>query len=430
MLGKHIILLYHLFMHAIKGSWAGQAFALATSNDSSGRKSRIRRSKEERKTMVESFINKYQHSNNGNFPSLNLTHKEVGGSFYTVREIVREIIQENRVLAPPKDYSDFIEQNPLGSISMEPQVDSSISESVHMETHFLTPDYQVSSEENISVSTEQFDGPYLSKSDNEQIEGVIKVAEKNEAHDFKGESYQALNNYLIINDEKVVNGIEELEENSHFDNRQDNNDSAILTSQEINGQNNEEFEQKHVTKSTEILDEGKYGARDLEVSETVKSRVSSNVVVETFPLRPVPGTIHMEIESGNLRESDETLEAIRNSSGIDDAKGEEKIVDEKAVLNHQGPSLESSKYSSPSKSIVLESRDLLSFGTKDSLITVGTKASGQDNTSLPKENNPTLDRINLETWEGTSNKSNRHESNPLVAFVRAFISSFVKFWTE
>uniref|UniRef100_A0A0D3DE46 AT3G52170-like helix-turn-helix domain-containing protein n=1 Tax=Brassica oleracea var. oleracea TaxID=109376 RepID=A0A0D3DE46_BRAOL len=36
--------------------------------------------------------------NNGSFPSLSLTHKEVGGSFYTIREIVREIIQENRVL--------------------------------------------------------------------------------------------------------------------------------------------------------------------------------------------------------------------------------------------------------------------------------------------------------------------------------------------
>ncbi|KAK4253887.1 hypothetical protein QN277_010505 [Acacia crassicarpa] len=50
--------------------------------------------------MVETFIKKYQESNNGSFPSLNLTHKEVGGSFYTVRETVRDIIQENRVLGP------------------------------------------------------------------------------------------------------------------------------------------------------------------------------------------------------------------------------------------------------------------------------------------------------------------------------------------
>ena len=69
---------------------------------------------------------RYQSSNNGNFPSLNLTHKEVGGSFYTVREIVREIIQENRVLGPgqidSEEQMDAIAVNhPLGTISSEPQ---------------------------------------------------------------------------------------------------------------------------------------------------------------------------------------------------------------------------------------------------------------------------------------------------------------------
>jgi hypothetical protein len=43
-------------MHAVKGVWVGQTFALAKCNDSGGKKSRIRRSKEERKGMVESFI--------------------------------------------------------------------------------------------------------------------------------------------------------------------------------------------------------------------------------------------------------------------------------------------------------------------------------------------------------------------------------------
>ncbi|KAJ6428869.1 hypothetical protein OIU84_020506 [Salix udensis] len=75
----------------------------------------------------------YQNLNNGNFPSLNLTHKEVGGSFYTVREIVREIIQENRVLGSGKlsleeQHNDhFVEQYPLGTISTEPQTSLSTS---------------------------------------------------------------------------------------------------------------------------------------------------------------------------------------------------------------------------------------------------------------------------------------------------------------
>ena len=42
----------------------------------------------------------YRVANEGKFPSVNLTHKEVGGSYYIVREIVRDIIQENRVLGP------------------------------------------------------------------------------------------------------------------------------------------------------------------------------------------------------------------------------------------------------------------------------------------------------------------------------------------
>lgn len=45
-------------MHAVKVGWVGQTFALAKGNESEGRKSRIRRSKEERKAMVESFIKK------------------------------------------------------------------------------------------------------------------------------------------------------------------------------------------------------------------------------------------------------------------------------------------------------------------------------------------------------------------------------------
>ncbi|KAL6643949.1 hypothetical protein ACP70R_018715 [Stipagrostis hirtigluma subsp. patula] len=61
---------------------------------------RVRKTKEERREMVESFVNAYRVSHDGKFPSVNLTHKEVGGSYYIVREIVRDIIQENRVLGP------------------------------------------------------------------------------------------------------------------------------------------------------------------------------------------------------------------------------------------------------------------------------------------------------------------------------------------
>ncbi|KAG8093179.1 hypothetical protein GUJ93_ZPchr0012g20722 [Zizania palustris] len=64
------------------------------------KKPRVRKTKEERREMVESFVHTYRVSNDGKFPSVNLTHKEVGGSYYIVREIVRDIIQENKVLGP------------------------------------------------------------------------------------------------------------------------------------------------------------------------------------------------------------------------------------------------------------------------------------------------------------------------------------------
>lgn len=45
-------------MHATIGGCVGQTFALAKGNEFGGRKSRIRRSKEERKDMIECFIKK------------------------------------------------------------------------------------------------------------------------------------------------------------------------------------------------------------------------------------------------------------------------------------------------------------------------------------------------------------------------------------
>ncbi|KAL6842162.1 hypothetical protein ACP4OV_028141 [Aristida adscensionis] len=92
---------------------------------------RVRKTKEERREMVESFVNAYRVSNDGKFPSVNLTHKEVGGSYYIVREIVRDIIQENRVLGPGgldatalsfedcPDSSELEMKHKLGGDSME-----------------------------------------------------------------------------------------------------------------------------------------------------------------------------------------------------------------------------------------------------------------------------------------------------------------------
>lgn len=84
-------------MQGVKTSWVGRSFALAAPSDSRGHKKGGRRkTREERHTMIKSFVEKYKTSNKGDFPSISLTHKEVGGSYYTVREIMRELKQEHK----------------------------------------------------------------------------------------------------------------------------------------------------------------------------------------------------------------------------------------------------------------------------------------------------------------------------------------------
>ncbi|CAL5209064.1 unnamed protein product [Lathyrus oleraceus] len=184
-------------MHSvIKGGWR-PTFALAKKNDSQERKTRIRLSKDKRKAMVESFIKKYQESNGGNFPPITVTHKEVGGSFYTVREIVREVIQENRVLGPAKfnleEFSTdrFLEQNPLGSIASGPQ--PFLGES----------SYEVHSEHNKVPDTNE---RLLSVSDNGHVISVehVDVTNKETVEaTVVSDEYPVVVNGHVINDSQV-----------------------------------------------------------------------------------------------------------------------------------------------------------------------------------------------------------------------------------
>ncbi|KAG6410085.1 hypothetical protein SASPL_128133 [Salvia splendens] len=467
-------------MQAVKVGWAGQAFALASSNDSGGKKTRVRRSKEERKLIAESFIKKYQNSNDGNFPSLNLTHKEVGGSFYTVREIVREIIQENRVLAPPKvsqeehGLSGLLEQHPLGSISMEPTVDLSVSDSGDVVTHITPNDIQFSSAENVTAFSEYY-----------------KLAEQNGGSDRICESCHVPSHYREKSVEEVSNSPQtkshKLEEiivkgflvADHNNNIDEGRAGQMLSYEQYRVKNEhtdfkeKEFGERINNEPTAIksLNQEKREAETVESSPSFRSHTNSEIVVETFPLRPVPTTIDkMAEESSKVQEAAETLEDkgmeqekktfTQSSSSFVSKKGDDnrhpdstveangENRDAKVVLNLQGPSLENAKHTSLSKpneldtgsSGELESKDSLpdvakasgsckTLISEDSTAVVG-KSRGRNDNSLAKGNNPTLDRINLQTWDSAARKSPQPESNLLLALVKSIISSFVKFWTE
>ncbi|KAI8006061.1 hypothetical protein LOK49_LG07G01386 [Camellia lanceoleosa] len=431
-------------MHAVKGGWVGQPFALAKCNDSAEKKSRIRRSKEERKALAESFIKKYQKLNNGNFPSLNLTHKEVGGSFYTVREIVREIIQENKVLGPskltPEEHDRFLKQYPLGSISIEPETDLSSSNESDMLTHYL---------------------PYRNCDTSEELvlNSIVQCTEP---------EHQRFNDGIIINGSS-----KEVEKKEEYD-------KAIYT----NSQARESLE----------LEEN---VAELESSKTKVTHVAADVKVETFPLMSgsriaygldeissepseSTGTLekeieNLEMEAGNNNSVVDGMNFPESSSGLEQEKAEPNLadpllekgcalVDEKPVENLEAPLLENSNGSTTKEGIVLDINDGTDCEVKDALtrgikpidaldgihaqnLNGTTSSSSEQSISMeailtknnpniqhggnsPKGSNPTLDRMNLESWEETLGKPAKPETNPLLAFFKSFVAVFVKFWSE
>ncbi|KAL2454605.1 DNA binding [Abeliophyllum distichum] len=484
-------------MHVIKGGWVGQTFALSTSNDSRGRKSRIRRSKEERKEMVESFINKYQKSNNGNFPSLNLTHKEVGGSFYTVREIVRDIIQENRVLGPAKSFfkepnnSEFLEQYPLGSMSVEPQTDLLLLDRTHDVTD-ITPDhYRVTADEHISISNGKLLGPEPFASDNDVVIGHSVAVQKNKGSDEpstkqnvpipQDTSVEEVSNasrqfpqptimhtaihHRDISDEKFPQFGGEVSETG----TQRPSDEKIVKVDQI-FERTKEFEEQMGMEPVvmESPDRDKDRAKELKGSETLITSLTADVVVEKFPLRPL-STIH-DADEGSSKSSNINITGAsgykatqHDTTSVDSSSGlvyekEEKFPsptlgrnsefrDEEA-LKHEGPSLESSNCYSTEEATMLDIDNIKDVEVEHSLpdgtmasdspeqlismesTAVGEKPNTPDNDNCWKENNPVLDRNKQEPWEGTSKKTSAPETNALWALLVAFLLALVKFWTK
>eukprot|EP00252_Welwitschia_mirabilis_P000812 TRINITY_DN1079_c0_g1_i1.p1 TRINITY_DN1079_c0_g1~~TRINITY_DN1079_c0_g1_i1.p1 ORF type:complete len:770 (+),score=202.46 TRINITY_DN1079_c0_g1_i1:127-2436(+) len=83
-------------MQGAKIYCSGRFHVLAcASNGGSHRNTGRKKTKEERRTLIKSFVDKYKISNGGQFPSITLTRKNVGGSYYLVREIMRELKEQH-----------------------------------------------------------------------------------------------------------------------------------------------------------------------------------------------------------------------------------------------------------------------------------------------------------------------------------------------
>ncbi|XVE75481.1 hypothetical protein DITRI_Ditri12bG0097300 [Diplodiscus trichospermus] len=437
-------------MHAIRGGWVGQTFALAKCNESGGKKSRIRRSKEERKAMVESFIKKYQKSNNGNFPSLNLTHKEVGGSFYIIREIVREIIQENRVLGPAKltegeqNTDKFLEQNPLGSISAVPKTLLPIQSNG---SSFVPSHHEDLSDESISVTDGLSMGFEYKEFDSEQpVDGNLGDVSN-------GTDKAAIVELQVIEPQESDKSGKELEATT--------SKVTQITADIVV----ETFPLRPIAEPTESID-GRYSeVRKLHENLDQKENVMVNVSLENGSSK-VDGMNSSEVSIlTDEKEVENNVDLLSdNNSDLADKKVVENISDlqlgssdcstgETAVHDtHNGAALEVScndvlttETNEQSQAMVGEAINA-SNDIHPNIHGTHTGSSSGESTSKGavvfeskidtqhvnsnKGSNITLDRINLESWEGTSKSAAESKTNSLWSIFKSFVVAFMKFLSE
>ncbi|XP_019198616.1 PREDICTED: uncharacterized protein LOC109192432 [Ipomoea nil] len=368
-------------MHIIKGAWSMPTIALATCKDSRGKKTRIRRSKEERKSMVETFIKTYQKSNDGNFPSLRLTHKEVGGSFYTVREIVREIIQENRVLGPSKLNSEeqtdqiFLEQHPLGSLCTESHPSLSSTGEIHVITGTIGND--------VLDSSSHFHGADNSLDNGKTVSARSGRSKGNEGceepadfiHDYNGNIQEQL---LHSNREFPVSYDQKFHNGETFDKDENSSKSGTV--------NNSSLHQQDAT-----------GLMSVQVDVTLVGPVSE-------------GNTDVAKRETLLESGESSLQISTSSSNEIASDTESKADDSSAIIKTSNDSTNSSQ-----TTLVAEEESLA----------INNPPSVQRNSIHQKGHNPPVSRPNPET-----RKPNKPETNPLLALFKAFVTAFVKFWTE
>ncbi|KAK3165463.1 hypothetical protein QOZ80_1AG0033470 [Eleusine coracana subsp. coracana] len=116
----------------------GKAHAAPLSAQEPPPKGQKRISKQERKVMIEEFVDKYRASNEGKFPTITCVRQQIGGGHYTVREILQEL--EYNHANPPLDNAtpvqgqgttEFSKHSRSTDVSKEAQVQGSAQFAEH-----------------------------------------------------------------------------------------------------------------------------------------------------------------------------------------------------------------------------------------------------------------------------------------------------------
>nr|XP_043612980.1 uncharacterized protein LOC122584954 [Erigeron canadensis] len=116
----------------ISGSNIEQPGSSSAASFTSERPVRRKVSTADRKSMLESFVNKYREMNTGKFPSATYARKEVGGSYYVIKKMLQEIENDSRTASVEKGLIKDHKKQSEGenTISMEISTVSSGSQEV------------------------------------------------------------------------------------------------------------------------------------------------------------------------------------------------------------------------------------------------------------------------------------------------------------
>ncbi|CAI8603970.1 unnamed protein product [Vicia faba] len=492
-------------MHsAIKGGWS-PTFALAKKNDSDGRKTRIRLSKDKRKAMIQTFINKYQESNGGNFPPITVTHKEVGGSFYTVREIVREIIQENRVLGPAKfnleEFStdQFLEQNPLGSIASGPQPFLRATSNEDHPEHNKVPGKLFSLSDNGHVinvdhvdvinketieATVVSDGYYTVGQNPVVVNGHVINGSQVDVTSNEFVEAAVVSDRYFTGPELEIADKEHDEDSSKVDvTNKESVEAVVVSNDHSTGGELKIVDHGHDVDGSKVeatIPENKPTEPKLNVEQELAATtmpsakvnvLTKDLIVETFPLRSVARTSSGTEGSAALKDSGNSLERDIKKLELEQGKNSESngieptnnstILDEKfenalgnkdlKEISDPRHDVGSANLSTHSEQITVSHQKAITFETNNkSQIEDEAKTNIQDDSESPPEGlhkadkyrldqlggssqrrvNTTVDRINLESWDGRLKNSAKKEDNPLLALLKAIVNAFGKLLSE
>lgn len=299
---------------------------------------------------------RYQKLNNGNFPSLNLTHKEVGGSFYTVREIVRDIIQENRVLGPAKltqekRSSNQLEEEPLGSLALGPQysltIDSQLVINEHQgggeELNLVFGEHFATDEQQIFDTAKVVNGPLvdvknigLGKPNDGEMQSPELIEVELNAVD------KCVEEANIVSDGHYVSPEREIVDNGLII-----NGSQVDVEDKVSDELTQtELQRSEPSKADNVEEESA-------ASRSKATHVAANVIVETFPLSSVTRPSKMDGQLSEVKEMvttipEQDLSKVESAASIGSSQtvrinssGKSSLMDEKALEKHEDPLLES-----------------------------------------------------------------------------------------